>query len=129
MEALLARKSLAYFTKVNASPVVYSRLYRANVNPVCDSDSNVKPIRTAPANGKQASSNPCHASISIQNTPANVKHMVLSDAGEANVKHVCEANVKHFCNNVRGSDNGTLSPDISMYENRPHPRWPLKCRI
>ena len=46
-----------------------------------------------------------------------MKHTVLSDTGEANVKHVCEANVKHFCNNIRNSANGTLSPDISMYEN------------
>ena len=114
IEALLARKLTGYYTKSNVNPVVYSSTYRANVNPACDTDSNVKHVCTASANAKQASSDFCHASVPIQNTQTNVKHTAVSETGQGNVKHVCEANVKHFCTNDMNNDNVSWSIHISM---------------
>ena len=62
----------------------------------------MKPVCTAPADVKQASSGDvCHANVPIYSTDPIVKHTVVSDAGHANVNHVCEtdANVKPLCIN------------------------------
>ena len=102
----MARKRKGYYFKANVKPVVCSSTYRANVNPACDTDFNVKLACTTSYNVKQTSKEVYHASV-VCGIHNNVKHTPASDAGQTNVKQVCESdpNVKLLgFNNV--SDHG-----------------------
>ena len=98
--ALLARKHKGYYTRTNVNPIVY----RANVNPACDTDCHGKRVYAAQGIVQQISSTPiCHARNA--SAKVHVKHTPMDKAGEpnvkqANVKQVCEskqANVKQAC--------------------------------
>ena len=75
------------------NPVVYSSVYRANVNPARDTDFHGKLVYAAPGNVQQLIC--CETSLA-SNASANihVKHTSVSEAGKANVK---EINVKQAC--------------------------------
>ena len=104
IEALLARKRKGYYTRTNVNPIIYSSVYRANVNPACDTDCHGKRVYAAQGIVQQISRAPiCHASNA--SAKVHVKHTPMDKAGEpnvkqANVKQVCEskqANVKQAC--------------------------------
>ena len=122
-EALLARKPKGHYTKGNTNPVVYSSIYRANVNPACDTDSNVKRVCTAPTQVKLTSSDVCHASVTIHNTKPNVTHTFVRETSHANVKHVCEANVnmsgRAYMGHLRPIRDSSQKPNLSVISARP----------
>ena len=69
----MARKHKGYYTQANVKPVVYSSTYRANVNPTCDTDCNVKPPVASPVNMKQSvRCEVCHVNA-VCDTQGNVK--------------------------------------------------------
>ena len=96
IEALMARKHKEYYTQANVKPVVFSSTYRANVNPTCDTDCNVKP----PVRREV-----CHVNAGCNTQCDNVKHTSVCESG--NGKDTCEAlpNVKPVSSND-GADHG-----------------------
>ena len=75
------------------NPIVYSSVYRADVNPACNTDCHGKRVYAAPDIVQQSCSTAvCDASNA--SARVHLKHTSMDKAGEHNVK---QANVKQVC--------------------------------
>ena len=106
IEALLARKRKGYYVTGNGNPVVYSRVYRANVNQACEADCHGKRVVVSKGIVKQGSTcvtdNACDTSNPFRPTPmekAGSPNVKQANVKQSYVKQVCELQptVKPLC--------------------------------
>ena len=106
IEALLARKRKGYYVTGNGNPVVYSRVYRANVNQACEADCHGKRVVVSKGIVKQGSTcvtdNACDTSNPFRPTPmekAGSPNVKQANVKQSYVKQVCESQptVKPLC--------------------------------